>query len=465
MVKFNLALLLLCACSLWTPAFGEDIEDIEDVEDIDECRNIKRIIRNQYANHDGDTFPTVQSCERGDDDKTMISLTLKNSGIEQKTIDELAKYTSLKELNFVRVHNFEENISFESLNIDSISFNNLKYGRKINKFSNVYIQTGILKTLKNVKEVHIRATKISQTTLNELSTLTKLKKLELSESGYDENLDFSVLNNSKKLTDLKLSTHHDGNPINDSIKTLCQIKTLKNLNLDSLGIATIPKCIGNLKNLESLNLNYNDLTNLPSEMGKLKKLKELYLDENQLSSIPSFLAKLSNLEILFLSHNEITKIPDSLGNLKNLEALNLYSNYLKDLSSEMGKLTKLKELYLDENQLSSIPSFLAKLSNLEILSLSHNKITKIPDSLGKLKNLEALYLNNNKINGTLPKSLNNLKNLEIIDLQSNVNIKGKTLTNPKLKTCQYTLSNEIVGEFCLNENSKCIPVNENLPKC
>jgi len=396
MVKFNLALLLLCACSLWTPAFGEDIEDIEDVEDIDECRNIKRIIRNQYANHDGDTFPTVQSCERGDDDKTMISLTLKNSGIEQKTIDELAKYTSLKELNFVRVHNFEENISFESLNIDSISFNNLKYGRKINKFSNVYIQTGILKTLKNVKEVHIRATKISQTTLNELSTLTKLKKLELSESGYDENLDFSVLNNSKKLTDLKLSTHHDGNPINDSIKTLCQIKTLKNLNLDSLGIATIPKCIGNLKNLESLNLNYNDLTNLPSEMGKLKKLKELYLDENQLSSIPSFLAKLSKLEIL---------------------------------------------------------------------SISYNKITKIPDSLGKLKNLEALYLHSNKINGTLPESLNNLKNLKIIDVQSNINIKGKTLTNPNLKTCHYTLSNEIVDKFCLDENSKCIPEDENLPKC
>jgi len=390
MVKFNLVFLLLCACSLWTPVFGEDIDDIS------ECRALRRIIRNQYANDDEETYASVESCITGDDDETMITLTLKGSNIQQKTIDEIAKYPSLEELNFNRVHEFEENISFESLNIDSICFNNLKYGRKINKFSNIYIQTGILKTLKNVKEVHIRATKISQSTLNELSTLPKLEKIELSESGFDENLDFSVLSNSKKLTDLELSTYSDENPINDSIKTLCQIKTLKNLNLDSLGTATIPKCIGNLKNLESLNLNYNYLTNLPSEMSKLKKLKELYLNENQLSSIPSFLVKLSNLEIL---------------------------------------------------------------------SLSYNKITKIPDSLGKLKNLEALYLSDNNINDTLPESLNNLQNLKIIDIDSNINIKGKTLTNPKLEICHYTLSNKIVDEICLDENSKCIPKDENLPKC
>jgi len=414
MVKFNLVFLLLCACSLWTPVFGEDIDDIS------ECRALRRIIRNQYANDDEETYASVESCITGDDDETMITLTLKGSNIQQKTIDEIAKYPSLEELNFNRVHEFEENISFESLNIDSICFNNLKYGRKINKFSNIYIQTGILKTLKNVKEVKIRATRISQTTLNELSTLTKLKKLTLDKCGYDKNLDFSVLKRAKQLTDLSLSVYGDENSITDSFSTLCQLRNLKNLNLRYLEINTLPKCIGNLTKLENLDLDVNDLTDLPSEFSKLTKLKKLRANYNSFKKIPSSICKLKNLQILMMTYNEITKIPNCIKNVKTLQSINL----------------------------------------------NFNEITEIPNALGELINLEQLSLSSNKINDTIPKSLNNLKKLKRIVLNHNINIKGKSLTNPTLETCIYTSGNEITNEFCINKNAKCISeYDDGIPQC
>jgi len=412
MVKINLLLSLIGVCSLCTSVFGE-------ITETNECEIFEDVLRSQYSDDNDDSYVSVEGCSKTDDGK-MTALSLKGEKLKQVTIDEISKYEFITKLTFYRIHEFEENISFESLNLTSIGFNNLKYGRKIYKFSDKYIQTGMLKTMKNVEEIHIRANKVSQTTLNEISTLTKLKEFTCYECGYDENLDFSVLKRAKQLTDLSLSVYGDENSITDSFSTLCQLRNLKNLNLRYLEINTLPKCIGNLTKLENLDLDVNDLTDLPSEFSKLTKLKKLRANYNSFKKIPSSICKLKNLQILMMTYNEITKIPNCIKNVKTLQSINL----------------------------------------------NFNEITEIPNALGELINLEQLSLSSNKINDTIPKSLNNLKKLKRIVLNHNINIKGKSLTNPTLETCIYTSGNEITNEFCINKNAKCISeYDDGIPQC
>jgi len=49
-------------------------------------------------------------------------------------------------------------------------------------------------------------------------------------------------------------------------------------------------------------------------------------------------------------------------------------------------------------------------------------------------------------------------------LDGNVDIRGKTLTNPNLNFCSYNVkNNETPNGICLSEKTKCI--HESLPKC
>jgi len=457
MVKINLLLSLIGVCSLCTSVFGE-------ITETNECEIFEDVLRSQYSDDNDDSYVSVEGCSKTDDGK-MTALSLKGEKLKQVTIDEISKYEFITKLTFYRIHEFEENISFESLNLTSIGFNNLKYGRKIYKFSDKYIQTGMLKTMKNVEEIHIRANKVSQTTLNEISTLTKLKEFTCYECGYDENLDFSVLKKAKSLNRLALGVYGHEHSIPDSIKTLCKLKNLKRLEIDCLQLTTIPNCIGNLKKLEYLDLSYNSLTDLPSGLGELTRLKELYLNDNELTSIPSFLSNLSKLEKINLSYNrENAKFPSALCELNKLQNLVIESNAITKLPSCIENLRKLTDLNVCGNDITKIPSSIKYLKNIKSLDISFNELTEIPSSLSKLKNLEELNLRHNKINGTIPESFNNLQNLKSINLEGNINIKGKSLTNPKLEVCIYTDSNEVT-EFCIDKNSKCIPTNKNIPQC
>jgi len=61
-------------------------------------------------------------------------------------------------------------------------------------------------------------------------------------------------------------------------------------------------------------------------------------------------------------------------------------------------------------------------------------------------------LSRNKIDDVLPESLNELQKLSLILLSNNVNIKGKSLTNPSLTYCRYTEFNQVVDEFCFEKH-------------
>ncbi len=66
------------------------------------------------------------------------------------------------------------------------------------------------------------------------------------------------------------------------------------LNLEGLGLSSLPSQIANLIALEELKLGANQLTNLPPEIGNLINLMELDLLCNQLINLPTEIRKLTS---------------------------------------------------------------------------------------------------------------------------------------------------------------------------
>jgi internalin A len=95
----------------------------------------------------------------------------------------------------------------------------------------------------------------------------------------------------------------------------------------------------------------------------------LDLNDLGLSSLPDELWSLTNLEILLISHNHLKKLPSDIKLLTYLKELDLHDNLLTDLPPDIESLSFLKSLDICANNFSKIPSRITKLLNLEELSL------------------------------------------------------------------------------------------------
>jgi len=124
-----------------------------------------------------------------------------------------------------------------------------------------------------------------------------------------------------------------------------------------------------IRHLKILNLQCMGLSELPPEIGDLQKLQCLYLDMNILTALPPEIGRLHSLQKLYASRNKLSKLPP-----------------------EIGKLQNLHELELDMNQLSEVPPEIGELRSLVILDLSFNSLNKLPPEIGKLQNLEDISL-------------------------------------------------------------------------
>lgn len=99
---------------------------------------------------------------------------------------------------------------------------------------------------------------------------------------------------------------------------------ITSLDLDSMGINTLPKEIGKLR-LTSLTLSRNNLTYVPEELFDLTRLDYLDLSGNKLTSISESIFRLHECSNLDIGENELTSLPNSIVNMENLE--NVYLNY------------------------------------------------------------------------------------------------------------------------------------------
>jgi len=392
--------------------------------------------------------------------KTLKNLYIMNGNFNKKILDSIGNLTELEQLTL-------ENVSFE-----------------------VYTNFSSLKNLKNLTSLEISCdgNPISNFSPN-FFYLTKLKKLSLlrcsttfNYSNYNK-LNWPNLKNLEYL-DLRYNGPKTFNP-----KYLGDLPNLKEVYLSNNQLnTTIPENIGNLKNLEILDLSNNAIRSIPETLSNLEQLKILRLSYNGLTSLPQKIGNLKNLEILEFSNNSITSLPESISDLVNLKKLAGENNNIVNIPIEIGNLTKLEDLILAYNEITeipksignlkirklrllynkieSIPDEIGNMENLELLNLAYNKIVNIPSALGNLENLEEVYLSFNLIDDELPESLNKLPYLKILSVEHNINIKGKTLINPNLRTCHYYPPNEgYTYSLCEAVNAKCRYYDQVVPLC
>jgi len=387
-------------------------------------------------------------------------LIIRTAKFNENSFNAISNLTNLEELE-IEYFNYEDTAIFTSINklkdltsltlICGVDYDFIRHDFSSNLF--------YLTKLKSLSITNCAITFFPP--LNNSLSWSNLKNLEYlsiktSDDEYrDDVFDYKYLGDVPSLKEVYIIGKGYSN-ITDNIGNL---KNLEILDLSYNSIVSLPKGISGLKNLRELDLHSNDLISIPEEIGNLKNLRELRISFNELTSLPESIGNLVNLNILYIPYNKIINIPESIGNLSNLERLTLNNNQISEIPKSIGNLT-ITELNLENNNIEKIPDEIGNIKNLEELNLKNNTIINIPSSLGNLENLNTLDLFSNSIDDYLPESLNNLPNLYRINLGNNINIKGKTLTNPSLKECNYDSNYSL----CISTNTTC-PIRNNLLPC
>lgn len=281
----------------------------------------------------------------------------------------------------------------------------------------------------------------------DLSTLRKLKLLNLNNSGFSGPFPWRSLENLTSLSFLSLGDNFfETSPFPMEVLKLenlywlylsnCSLKgqipvglgnltPLINLELaDNQLSGELPGDIGKLKNLQQLELYTNSLTGkLPVGFGNLTSLQNLDMSRNNLQGNISELKFLTNLVSLQLFQNQFTgEIPEELGEFKNLVEFSLYRNkFTGPLPQKLGTWGDFLYIDVSENLLTgSIPPDMCKNGKMFDLLLLQNRFTGgIPENYAHCLSLKRLRVNNNSLSGVVPAGIWSVPSLTIIDLSMN----------------------------------------------
>ncbi len=150
------------------------------------------------------------------------------------------------------------------------------------------------------------------------------------------------------------------------------------------------------KNATELNLNNLGLRSLPDILPPCTKLN---VSNNYLTELPLLPANLTHLN---LANNQLTNISGHFPLPDNLTHLNLANNQLTNISGHFPLPDNLTHLDLANNQLVELPMhFLTQLDRLEKFTVAYNKLTELPELPNTLESLNA---DNNQLH-CLPEKL------------------------------------------------------------
>ncbi|KAF2301705.1 hypothetical protein GH714_028729 [Hevea brasiliensis] len=175
-----------------------------------------------------------------------------------------------------------------------------------------------------------------------IAGLVKLEELDVS-----SNLLVSLPDSVGLLRNLKV-LNVSGN------KLMLSLKVLLFADASFNNLMSLPTNIGyGLVNLERLSIQLNKIRFLPPSICEMKSLRYLDVHFNELHGLPLAIGRLTNLEVLNLSSNfsDLTELPETIGDLTNLTELNLSNNQIRALPHTFGRLENLNKLNLDENPL------------------------------------------------------------------------------------------------------------------
>ena len=223
------------------------------------------------------------------------------------------------------------------------------------------------------------------------------------------------------LEELNLSNNYIGD---DQLNYLSSLSKLKSLNLSNNNLKNeeIKKVIYSIKSLQKINLSNNNIERLIFD--KSNGLIELELDNNKLNYL-SFNTKNNPFNyMMYLSANENSlQAIENINNLINLEYLSLSVNELKQINIQ--KLTKLKYLQLKSNLIENLTIHKSN-KLLQYIDVSFNNINSFV-IMGECSSLKNLILDNNKLtnikfeeNQNINDNINKFKNLELLEISFNL---------------------------------------------
>ncbi len=130
--------------------------------------------------------------------------------------------------------------------------------------------------------------------------------------------------------------------------------------------------------MQALILRNNQLMTLPKSLGQLSSLNQLEIQYNPLETIPEVIANLKKLKMFFYggnkSENLIDVIPNWFRFLVELERFGIGYTNLKEIPTWINELAKLREIQLPDNEISDIPSSISQLKYLDRIWLDNNPL-------------------------------------------------------------------------------------------
>ncbi|CAN6477770.1 unnamed protein product [Victoria cruziana] len=195
-----------------------------------------------------------------------------------------------------------------------------------------------------------------------------------------------------------------------------QLEKIRELEIQSKSLETLPESIGSLEGLKTLKLVCENLQSLPDSVEKLKDLEIFEVASGNLERLPS-IGSIRSLRQFKVKCPNIKAIPKSIKQLEELEILELHLDNPKALPDSTTLPKKLKELALRCNDLEKLPDCVWSLGELEKLSLSGcRKIEALPDDkLAQMKSLLHLDLSQTIIKN-IPESVRFLPRLRSLQI-------------------------------------------------
>lgn len=181
---------------------------------------------------------------------------------------------------------------------------------------------------------------------------------------------------------------------NDSIDTIGQIKTLKELRIAENALrGTLSRSVFLLEHLEVLDIHSNAITDLPEGVADLLDLRVLDVAGNQLRSLP--FGQLSSLPLTDLnaSRNKLvgTLLPEFFEGMPLLRALDISGNAVTSICQKIISFPTLQSFSTSENRLTELPD-ISDWLDLTTLSAANNNISVMPAGFTSLPSSETLTL-------------------------------------------------------------------------
>lgn len=230
----------------------------------------------------------------------------------------------------------------------------------------------------------------------------------------------------RRLTSLTIGK----NPLTELPDWLGQLDQLTDFSCD-MPLTVLPPSLVKMRQLKSLFLRNTRLRAVPAWIGSFTQIKNVQLESDDIHTLPKRFVRLTNLEILTISGKKLSHLPKRFGQLSKLTNVSIKGGSRDTSRSATGSLTRLpaslvkcKKLYAitltDQPRLEVVTLFgqLAQLPALRHVDLSGDHIGRLPPLNWVSLRWRSLRLANNKLTAP-PTELVQIPDLQMLDLRSN----------------------------------------------